>query len=162
MAMVIAPIDGAARSHPKPTAPTCKRSAKTGSRNVAPPRSTANKSSVITASRRSFEKTNLTPAMSVAKLSGSPRLAGGCAGSGMVSHRQTNVHAALTTNAAATLARAMISPPSAGPTTVAISNMLEFHVTALLKRCLGTNCGSIADRAGRANASATELSKTMP
>src|SRR5437879_1476103 len=83
-------------------------------------------------------------------------------GSGIVSHRQINVQAALTTSAAATLARAIISPPIAGPTTVAISNMLEFQVTALLNKYLGTSCGSIADRAGRANAKATELSSTIP
>ena len=116
----------------------------------------------MTASITSFAKTNLTPATSVLKLSGSPRLAGKYVGSGIVSQRQTNVQAALTTRASGTLVLAMSNPPTAGPTTVAISNMLEFQVTALLKRCFGTSCGSIAARAGRANASATEFSRITP
>ena len=44
----VAPTAGAARSTPKPSAPTCSTSrANTGSRAVAPPSNTANKSSEI-------------------------------------------------------------------------------------------------------------------
>src|SRR5450432_798768 len=50
MATNTAPIDGAARSQPKPSAPTCRMSfAYTGRSVVAPPKSTANMSSVIAA-----------------------------------------------------------------------------------------------------------------
>ena len=45
-AMRVAPMAGAARNRPKPSSPTCRMSrAKTGSRAVAPPSSTANRSS---------------------------------------------------------------------------------------------------------------------
>src|SRR6185312_2951506 len=62
-AITNAPIDGAARSHPNPAGPTCKMSfAKIGSSVVAPPKSTANRSSVIAARITFVRHTYTTPA----------------------------------------------------------------------------------------------------
>ena len=75
---------------------------------------------------------------------------------------QTNVQAALNVSASATLHRAMINPPSAGPTIEAISNVLAFHVTALLKTFFETSPGKSDEPAGRAKVSAHAFTKTMP
>ncbi|MFT3784586.1 MAG: hypothetical protein QM770_00280 [Tepidisphaeraceae bacterium] len=54
----------------------------------------------------------------------------------------------------------MIAPASAGPITVLISNVVLFHVTALVYWSRGTRTGSSDARAGRANASAMPLIST--
>src|SRR6184192_832413 len=59
-----APIAGAARSHPRPTGPTCRIwSAKIGISAVAPPSSTANRSSVMVARITFLRSTNRIPAI---------------------------------------------------------------------------------------------------
>ena len=133
-----------------------------GRTKVAPPKSTANRSSVITPSRIRFSKSNRTPARSVLKFIGSPRLATGTAGSNQVSQRQTAVQTALKISAATMLHRAMIAAPSTGPVIEAISNRLLFQATALLKIDFGMICGRIACRAGRAKVSAIALTSTIP
>ena len=55
-------ITGALRKNPKPSGPTCRISrAKIGNSAVAPPNSTANRSSEIAPSTTGRERTNFTP-----------------------------------------------------------------------------------------------------
>ena len=71
-AISVAPTAGAARSQPKPSAPTCNTSlANTGSNATAPPNNTANKSSVIADSTSRSRNTNRTPATTPRQLTAS-------------------------------------------------------------------------------------------
>ena len=57
-----APTAGAARRNPEPTGPTCRTSlAKAGSRAVAPPKSTANRSSDMEPRIGGWSRTKRTP-----------------------------------------------------------------------------------------------------
>src|ERR1043165_7494108 len=72
IAQTAAPTPGAVRSTPSPVGPTCNTSrANTGSKAVAPPNNTANRSSEIAPRTIGFDHTNRSPDNSVARLAGS-------------------------------------------------------------------------------------------
>ena len=71
-AVAAAPIAGAVRSRPSPSGPVARMSlANTGSIAVAPPNSTANRSSEIAPSTTGRDRTKRNPSSTVCQLAGS-------------------------------------------------------------------------------------------
>src|SRR5579884_3550565 len=146
-----APIDGAARSQPRPVGPTRRISlAKIGSSVVAPPSKTANKSSVIAASITCVWRRKVRPSFN--ELSVVVSFAGTCrriTRSKTTSTRNTSAARAFKPYTShALFISAITKPPEAGPSTAASCHELLLHVAALSKAYSGTTCGSNVDEAG--------------
>src|SRR5262245_29777418 len=156
IAIASAPRAGAARSQPRPTGPTSRTSfAKIGNSAVAPPSSTANRSSVIVARISSVRKTKRTPASREASDGASDARSAGRGRIVATSPAQVRAQAAASRYASpARPARAISSPPSAGPVTAAICQPLLFQVTALASSDSGTTSGTRDHRAGALSARA--------
>ena len=114
----------------------------TGSKAVAPPSSTAKRSSVIVPKIAGVRKTKRSP---------TPRLASvircGLTGSGRVCRRAIKTQQtspATTLNAytdAAPRVAAMTNPPAAGPSAAESWKLALLHATASVRRWRGTSCG---------------------
>ena len=130
--------------------------ANTGIRIVAPPSSTANRSSEIVARMIGVRQTNRTPSVRLRNVAGSRgRSDAGVRTRSRVSRRMNDSAHATSITYAAVTPHSSTTPAIAGPTTDAIWKMLLFQVTALLKIVAGTICGSMDDRAGQPVACAT-------
>src|SRR4029453_2034946 len=142
-----APVAGAAYSHPYPFAPTRRMScAKIGSSAVADEKNVAKKSSSIVDRISGDLKTNRRP--SIAAYSDTSSLAPGAegwrAGTSRIINSATMTKAneiALATYTQPTPAAAIRIPPSDGPTTDAVWNMIVFRLIALGRCSRGTSDG---------------------
>src|SRR6478672_5075625 len=153
-----APAAGAAYNQPYPRAPTCSTScAKIGSSAVADEKNVAKKSSSIVDRISGDLKTKRRPSSAACSDTSSltPGADGWRAGTSRIINSATMTKAneiALATYTQPTPAAAIRIPPSDGPTTDAVWNMIVLRLIALGRCSRGTSDGTSALRAGRSNA----------
>ena len=154
IATSVAPTAGAMRNIPSAAGPASSTSfANAGSSAVAPPTSTANRSSVIAPSTIGRERTKCRPSSSVCHVAGPAATLMG--GSRTRSMSTTDSASAPATIEYTTFGPARYrKPPSAGPAIVAAWPSVELSATALPNTCGGTRFGVIACDAGIAKARA--------
>ena len=137
--------------------------AKIGSSAVADEKNVAKKSSSIVDRISGERKTNRSPSIAACSDTSSrlPDSDVGCAGTSRIISSATMTNAnerALATYTQPTPVDAISSPPSDGPTTDAVWNMIVFRLIAFGRCSRGTSVGTSALRAGRSNAPTAEPS----